>query len=50
MHLVVGGELPPSYESVVSFDTPPPYCSVQISNEKMKIGVPTTAATKEATG
>ncbi|GFG34390.1 hypothetical protein Cfor_10819 [Coptotermes formosanus] len=50
IHLVVGGELPPSYESVVSHDTPPPYCSVQILNEKLMYGVPATAADKQATG
>jgi hypothetical protein len=50
VHLVVGGELPPSYESVVSHDTPPPYCSVQILNEKLTCGMPATTAAKQATG
>lgn len=34
LHLVVSGELPPSYESVVSFDMPPPYCSILVFNDK----------------
>lgn len=50
VHLVVGGELPPSYESVVSHDTPPPYCSLQLLNEKLTCGMPATAAAKQATG
>ena len=50
VHLVVGGELPPSYESVVSHDTPPPYCSVQMLNEKLTCGMPATASAKQATG
>lgn len=50
MHLVVDGELPPSYESVVSHDAPPPYCSVQIFNEKLACGLPATAEAKQATG
>jgi len=50
VHLVVGCELPPSYESVVSHDTPPPYCSVQILNEKLTHGMPAAAAAKQATG
>ncbi|KAJ9587810.1 hypothetical protein L9F63_018767 [Diploptera punctata] len=34
LHLVVSGELPPSYESVVSFDMPPPYCSILVFDNK----------------
>ncbi|XP_069689931.1 uncharacterized protein [Periplaneta americana] len=36
LHLVVSGELPPSYESVVKLDAPPPYCSVLVIDEKAK--------------
>jgi hypothetical protein len=46
----MGSELPPSYESVVSHDTPPPYCSVQILNELPTRGMLATSAAKQATG
>lgn len=49
LHLVAGGELPPSYESVVSCDMPPPYWSVLVSDGKLMSGLP-VAAPKQATG
>ncbi|XP_021919321.1 uncharacterized protein LOC110829657 [Zootermopsis nevadensis] len=49
LHLVAGGELPPSYESVVSCEMPPPYWSVLVSDGKLMSGLP-VAAPKQATG
>jgi hypothetical protein len=49
LHLVASGELPPSYESIVSCDMPPPYWSVLVFDGKLTNGQ-AAAAPKQATG
>ncbi|XP_023702835.1 uncharacterized protein LOC111862023 isoform X2 [Cryptotermes secundus] len=51
LHLVVGDELPPSYESVVSCGKPPPYHSTMVFDEKRDhSGAHAAAVLKQATG
>ncbi|XP_067000910.1 uncharacterized protein [Anabrus simplex] len=39
LHLVSGGELPPSYEAVVAHDIPPPpYCTILVPDQKQAAG------------